>query len=350
MEELFDISELKFEEGTLDQILHNPEEEVEDKSKDKEKEEEIQEPPFEDPDKEKENENKNNEKEKSKDTPSSESSDDSSTFSVFANLLKEEGVISLDEEDLKSVKTSADLIELMKKQIEISKYEGLSPSQKRYLEAVEAGLPQEEFEKVEKQLKQLEAIDDKTIEENQKARFELIAFDLISKGFSKEKAIEFANRSIKLETDIEDAKDALKSLLQIKSEEYKNTITKTKEENKVSLEELKKKVESQESILKDIKLTPKQRENIYNVLSLKVDSDEKGQPINEFNKWMKDSGIDGQITLAAIYTLTNKFQNLGKILEVSKSKASQELEKKLKETEKNEITEFLKSGSFDINI
>lgn len=341
---IFNLEELKLTPGTIDQIINDvdtPEPDKENQPEDKSLE-----------NKDTKQETKT-EPEKEIDTPSSESQEDSSTFSVFATLLKEEGVISLDEETLKSVKTANDLVEVVKKQIENSKFENLSESQKRYLEAVEAGIPQNQYEKLEKELNQLEKINDEVLEKNVQARFDLIAYDFINKGFAKEKAIEYANRSIKLGTDIADSKEALTNLIKVKQEEFKKSIDTKVEENKVSLDELKTKIESKETILKDIKLTPKQKQDIFNIVSTKVDSDESGQPINEFNKWKREQGVEAEILLGALYHLTNKFQNLGKILDTSKSKASQELERKLRQ---NDTADLQNTGlslggiKYEINI
>lgn len=341
-DELFSLDELKLSPGSLNQILNNEDNQEEDKTLEPELKQEDKTETKTEPEKEIK-------------TPSSESQEDSSTFSVFATLLKEEGVISLDEEEIKAVNTVEDLKEVIKKQIENSKFENLSESQKRYLQSVEAGIPQAEFEKVEKELNQLEKITDEVIEKNTQARFELIAYDFINKGFSKEKAIEYANRSIKLGTDIDDAKDALGNLIKVKQEEFKKTVDTKQEQNKVTLDELKSKIDKTDTILKDVKLTPKQKTDIFNIVSTKVDTDEIGQPINEFNKWKKDNGAEAEILLGALYHLTNKFQNLGKILDTTKSKASQELEKKLRQNEFSETQqEGLSFGNgkmkYEINI
>lgn len=348
-DDIFNLDDLKLAPGTLNQIL-NVNDNTPDPDKEKEEEKEVI--INQEDDKQKETKT---ESEKEIKTPSSESQEDSSTFSVFATLLKEEGVISLDEEEIKGVKTVEDLKEVIKKQIENSKFENLSESQKRYLESVESGIPQAEYEKIEKELNQLEKINDEVIEKNTQARFELIAYDFINKGFSKEKAIEYANRSIKLGTDIDDAKDALNNLIKVKTEEFKKTVENKKEEHKVSLEELKSKIEKTDTVLKDIKLTPKQKQDIYNLVSTKVDADDAGQPINEFNKWKKEQGVEAEILLGALYHLTNKFQNLGKILDTTKSKSAQELEKKLRQNDTSELQQqgiSFGNGSlkYDINI
>jgi len=348
-EEFFNLEELKLEESTLDQIMnkHIPTEEAKIETVEDDK-------PEGDEPKEEDNKEKTENKEKVIDkTPSSTKKEDSSTFSVFAKSLKEEGVISLEDEDVEDVSSYEDLKNLIVKQIESSKFENLSESQKRYLEAVEAGIPQKDFEAIEKQLNQLESIDEDILKENTQARFDLIAYDYIEKGIPKEKAVELANRSIKLGTDLEDAKEALESLIKIKSEEYKTTILKTKESNEVSLTKLKEAIDSKDFILKDVKQTPKQKENLYNMLSTKVDTDDLGQPLNELNKWRKDNKLEAEIILGALYLHTNKFKDLGKILDTAKSKSAQELERKLKQTEmtnvQNDVT-FQSGEKFTINI
>jgi hypothetical protein len=339
-EDFFNLEDLKLGEATIEQITNTEEAAPEGAADTDSGEINLEE------------EKPNTEQEVKDITPSTESTNDSSTFSVFANLLKEEGVLSLDDEDFKDVKTAADLKELVAKQIEKSRLDHMSESQKRYHESVKAGLPQSEFEKIEKQLSSLEAINDETLENDRQARFDLIAYDYIERGISKEEAVDLANRSIRLETDVEDSRKALRNLIVSKSEQYKNAIVKKTEENTTSLEKLKSTIDSKESILKDIKLNAKSKEDIYNLLSVKVDSDASGQPLNEFNKWKQDNGLEADIILGALYNATNKFQNLGKILDTSKSKASVELEKRLRQNEINEISNsFMKDGGkYEINI
>lgn len=345
-DEYFNLSDLNLEESTMDNILGNTVEEQEENPEQEQQENTDQKPGDEiDSDPNKEVKGK---------APSFESQEDSSTFSVFANLLKEEGVISLEDEDLKNIKTSADLVEAMKKQIENSKYSGLTPSQVRYLEAAESGIPQSDYEKIEKQLSNLEKITDDVIEEDKRARFDLIAYDWIERGIDRDKAIELANRSIKLGTDIDDAKEALSSLIKYKSEEYKKTILSKQEDQKISLDRLKEEIEKKDFILKDIKQTPKQKADLYNMLSTKVDIDPSGQPVNEFNKWRQDNKLEAEIILGAIYMQTNKFKDLGNILQKSTSKAALALENKLRQNEVsdtvNSKTSFGLNKNYEINI
>ena len=342
-EEIFNFEELNLTASSLQEIGLLKSEEEKGKTTDEELENKSEE--------EKEKENNKTDEDKPK-SPSSE--DDSSTFSVFANVLKEEGVFNLPDEDLANIKTAKDLADAVKREIEESKFSNLTESQKRYLDAVEAGVPLKDFEVLEKQISSLETLKNTDLEAEEKIqeRFDLIAYDFISKGFSEEKAVELANRSIKLGTDIEDSREALDNLIKVKAEEYKKIVSEKKEESKISLEKIKETIDSKESILKDIKITPKQKEALYDLLTLKVDSDEQGRPINEFNKWRRDNGLEAEIILGTIYQMTNKFQNLGKMLDVSKTKASQELEEKLRDSaeKRKDAPIKLGNGTFELDV
>lgn len=342
-EEIFNFEELNLTASSLQEIGLIKSEEEKEKTTDEELETKSEE--------EKEKENNKTDEDKSK-SPSSE--DDSSTFSVFANVLKEEGVFNLPDEDLANIKTAKDLADAVKREIEESKFSNLTESQKRYLEAVEAGVPLKDFEVLEKQISSLETLKNTELDSEEKIqeRFDLIAYDFISKGFSEERAVELANRSVKLGTDIEDAKEALDNLIRVKAEEYKKIVSERKEESKISLEKIKETIDSKESILKDIKITQKQKEALYDLLTLKVDTDEQGRPLNEFNKWRRDNGLEAEIILGTIYQMTNKFQNLGKMMDVSKTKASQELEEKLRDSaeKRKDVPIKLGNGTFELNV
>ena len=342
-EEIFNFEELNLTASSLQEIGLVKSEEEKEKTTDEELETKSEE--------EKEKENNKTDEDKSK-SPSSE--DDSSTFSVFANVLKEEGVFNLPDEDLANIKTAKDLADAVKREIEESKFSNLTESQKRYLEAVEAGVPLKDFEVLEKQISSLETLKNTELDSEEKIqeRFDLIAYDFISKGFSEERAVELANRSVKLGTDIEDAQEALDNLIRVKAEEYKRIVSEKKEESKISLEKIKEAIDSKESVLKDIKITPKQKEALYDLLTLKVDTDEQGRPLNEFNKWRRDNGLEAEIILGTIYQMTNKFQNLGKMMDVSKTKASQELEDKLRDSaeKRKDAPIKLGSGTFELNV
>ena len=288
-------------------------------------------------------------------TPSSDSDNEDSTISVFARMLNEEGVLPFEEEDLNNIKSIDDLKEKVKDSlarfIETKKYEGLNESQKRYLGAVEAGIPQNEFDELERNLNVIERLTPEVLEQDDKARFNIIAMSYISKGIPKEKALKMANASFQMQTDIEDAVEARELLYSDMKTKYESKIEEKVNEHKLSLEQLKTKIDETENVLGGLKLTPKMKEDIYKSMTTKVDSDENGMPMNALDKWVRENPIESKIILHSIRVATNNFKNLGRLGDVAKNKAISQLEQKLKQSENLQFdSSGLKYQGLDLNI
>ena len=153
--------------------------------------------------------------------------------------------------------------------------------------------------------------------------------------------------AVQAKADLENATKALNEA----TKATEQLIEKVKADEELR-EKQKEIIESKDSILKDIKLTPKVKESIYDTLTLKIDTDKEGNPLNELSKWRKDSGLEGEIILATIYQMTNKFKNLGKIMEISKSRASQQLEEKLRDSaeKRKDVPIKLGNGTFELDV
>lgn len=342
MDGIFNLEELNLSDESFDKIINQglepEEEEKEDVDLDLDKE---------DVDKDKEADKENLDK-------TSSSDEESSTFSVFANVLKEEGVLDLTDDELSGINSVKDLAEVVRKSMQESRYSDLTEGQQRYLKALEVGLPLKDYEKAEQEINSLVTLRDRDLSkpESIQERFDLIAYSFIDKGFTEEKAVELANRSIKLGTDLEDSKEALEDLISSKHKSYKDLIENKKEEGKLSLDKVKEAINSKDSILKGVKINDAQKEKLYNLLTLQVEVDENGRSLNEVNKWRIDNGLEAEIILGAIYQMTNKFQDLGKIMEASRTKASKDLEHRLRESRDIAKDDPIKLGkdTFQINI
>jgi hypothetical protein len=285
------------------------------------------------------------EEEKKEGTPASENNDSSSTISVLANYLKEEGVFSSDLEGLDKVNSIAELKDIIAKQVAVSRFSDLSPSQIRYLESIESGIPLNEYEQLQKEVSDLESITTADIEENQELRFNIIAQDLIQSGLSKEKAVGMANRSIESGKDIEDAKESIKSLHERTVQKFKETVNSKKEEKQATLAEVKTLIDSKTSVMGDITLSKADKENIFKTMTTQVDTTPQGLPLNQFEKWRSENGIEAEFILSALYVSTDGFKNLGTIKTEVKSSAARQLEEKLRSVDKEELGASLNSGS-----
>lgn len=277
------------------------------------------------------------EKKNEEDPLASESKDSSSTISVLANYLKEEGVLSSELEGFDKIESLEDLKQLVAKQIESERFADLSESQKRYLNAIESGAPVNEYEAMEKDIRALENISIEELESDQQLRFDIITNDLINSGMTEERATSMAQRSFDLGKDKEDAKESIQNLYNKSIEKFNAKMTEKKEATKVSLEDTKKLVESKEFVMGDLKLSKENKAEIFKMMTTQVDTTPEGIPVNQFNKWRQENGVEAEIILNALFINTNGFKNLGDIKAQVGSKAAQELEKRLRSLESEEI-------------
>lgn len=270
------------------------------------------------------------EKEHGRQTPSSDTDDSShSTLYTLAKHLKEEGVLYLDE-DIDKVESLADLKALIAKSNEKARYVNLTESQKRYQEALATGIPEKEYEKIEKEIQQLTNIKEEDITSNEQLRFEINALDLMEKGLDKEKAIKLAKLSLADTSNVDDAKEALQNLINSKKDKFKGMMETSSKKTELAIDEIKKSVYGKEKLL-DMPLNDITKNKLFDLMTTKVGTDDSsGMPLNEFQKWQKDNPIEANIFTNYMYMMTNKGKDLGLIKKSSTSDASKELEKRLK--------------------
>ena len=267
-------------------------------------------------------------------------SSQSSTLYALAKYLKEEGALYLDE-DIDKIETLEELKLLIEKSNTQAKYVGLNESQKRYQDALESGIPKKEYEDIEKEIQTFENIKEEDLKENEQLRFEINALDLIDKGIEREKAIKLAKLSLSDESNIEDTKKVLDSLIEKKKETFKTMLKETNTKTELALEDIKKAVYSKDKLL-DMEMTENTKAKLFDLMTTKVGTDDNGVPLNKFQKWQIDNPIESNIFINYLYMMTNEGKDLGLIQKTSTSKASKELEKKL------QSMSFDKSGALII--
>ena len=152
-------------------------------------------------------------------------------YSSIAKTFAEDGVFQdLNDEALSKVNDAESFIDLMEKQIQSK----LDEKQRRIDEALNAGIEPTQVQKFESNMKVLNSITDEAIseegEKGENLRKNIIYEDYIQKGFSKERAIKAVERSIAAGTDIEDAKEALKSNMDFFKDKYDELVNEAKAE------------------------------------------------------------------------------------------------------------------------
>jgi len=261
--------------------------------------------------------------------PVSDAKDSShSTLYTLAKHLKEEGVLYLDE-DIEKVESLADLKALVIKSNEQAKFAGLNDSQKRYHEALESGIPRQEFENVEKEIQAYKGITEDAIEKDANLRFEINALDLISKGLDKEKAIKLAKLAVQDEGNVDETKEALKNLIELKTNKFKTLVEESNKQTELTLTEIKDAVYNKKTLLEN-PLNDITKNKLFDLMTTKVETGEDGKSLNKLQKWQKDNPIEANLVLNYMFLMTNEGKDLGLIKKGSTSIAAKELEKKLK--------------------
>ncbi|MDR0912089.1 MAG: hypothetical protein LBM96_05765 [Methanobrevibacter sp.] len=278
-----------------------------------------------------ENENKNNE---------------NNFYFTLASTLKEDGVFTIEDDELKEIKDNEGFYSLIEK--EVSKR--LDEKQRRIDQALGNNVEIGKIKEFEEAINYINKIDINFITSEQEGAEEqrkiIIKQDFINKGFTPERAESLTMKSIKAGDDIEDVKLALEENKKFINDSYKQVLNSAKEKQ----EEQKRKDEEQINILKkdilegksflgdETLLTPKIRKEMVDVLFTPIVDKETGMQINKLHKYQKENQVDYLKNVSYLYVITDGFKNLNKAIDskVNKklNKEVNTLEQRLRNTEK----------------
>ena len=260
-------------------------------------------------------------------------------FSSIAKAFAEEGIFpDLDEDEVANINTAESFRELIDKQIQSQ----LDEKQKRVDEALNAGIEPDDIRKYENTLSYLnEVSEDKLKEETtegEELRKRLIYQDYINRGFSQERATREVKRSIDSGNDIEDAKEALNSNKEYFKSQYDKLLNDAKEEQKKyeqerknQAEQLKKSIIEEKKVFGDIEVDKPTRQKIFDNLSKPIYKDEEtGTYMTALQKYQHDNPNEFIKNVSTIFTLTDGFKNLNKLV---KGKVNKEIKKGFRDLE-----------------
>ena len=275
-------------------------------------------------------------------------------FSSIAKAFAEEGIFpDLDEDEVANINTAESFRELIDKQIQSQ----LDEKQKRIDEALNVGIEPDDIRKYENTLSYLDDVsEDKLAEETtegEELRKRLIYQDYINRGFSQERATKEVKRSIDSGNDIEDAKEALNSNKEYFKTQYDKLLNDAKEEQKKyeqerknQAEQLKKSIIEEKKVFGDIEVDKSTRQKIFDNLSKPVYKDEEtGTYMTALQKYQHDNPNEFIKNVSTIFTLTDGFKNLNKLV---KGKVNKEIKKGFKELE-NTLNNTARNSDGSIN-
>ena len=282
---------------------------------------------------------KENTEEKEDTTPKGDGTSPKNFYSSIAKALKEEGIFpDLDDDGLSKVKEPEDFRDLIDQQIKA----GLDERQKRIDEALNAGVEPTEIRKYENTMSFLDSIKEENIsdegDKGEKLRKDLIYQDFINRGYSKERAAREVQKSFNAGTDIDDAKEALKSNIDYFRDKYDELVNDAKseaeqdeKERKEQAEKLKTSILNDKEVFGDLSVDKSTRQRIYDNISKPVYKDpETGEYYTAIQKYEMENRVDFLKNIGLIFTLTDGFKNLDGLV---KGKVKKEVKKGLRELE-----------------
>ena len=251
-----------------------------------------------------------------------------SPLSSLANALFKDGVLTnLKEEEIKTIKTADDFAAVFEKEIQSR----IDEKARRIDEALSLGVEPSEIKKNENLIQYLNGISEDTItEETEQAtqlRMNLIVQDFMNKGFTQERAIKEANKSVAAGSDIDDALEALESNKTHFNKQYSNLINAAKKEQEEYRQTIiKRDTDVKENILKneklfaDMNVTPAIRKLAVENIQKPVFTDKEGNKFSAIQKYEKENPVDFLSKVALFYTITDGFTNIDKITNNTKGK------------------------------
>lgn len=282
---------------------------------------------------------KENTEEKEDTTPKGDGTSPKNFYSSIAKALKEEGIFpDLDDEGLSKVKDPEDFRDLIDQQIKA----GLDERQKRIDEALNAGVEPTEIKKYENTINFLDSIKEENIsdegDKGEKLRKDLIYQDFINRGYSKERATREVQKSFNAGTDIDDAKEALKSNIDFFRDKYDELVNDAKseaeeeeKERKEQAEKLKSSILDDKDVFGDLSVDKSTRQKIYDNIAKPVYKDpETGEYFTAIQKYEMENRTDFLKNIGLLFTLTDGFKNLDGLV---KGKVKKEVKKGLRELE-----------------
>lgn len=285
------------------------------------------------------------------DTKSENISDGSSPnfYSSIAEAFVTDGIFpDLDYDAVKNVKTAEDFVKVTNEYIKSQ----LTEQQRRVSEALELDADTAAIRQFEGNLNFLNSINDDIIraedERGENLRKRLIYQDFINRGFSKERAEKEVNKSINNGNDIDDAIEALDGLKKFYKSGYDNYLQNLRDAEAQRVQALKERTErikdvilnNKNKVFGDIDLDKNTRQKMFDSVAKPVYKDkDTGEMLNAVQKYARDNEEDFWVKMSFLYTMTDGFKSLDKLVgnKVKKAykKSLSDLEGKINATSRN---------------
>jgi len=274
-----------------------------------------------------------------KDIEKSPAGSDDNVFKTFATFLAERGLLNIKDTDIETVQDDDAFAELMRDQIRQNELSDLNDNQRKYLEALRIGIPDEVIHDHLVASKAYEELTDEVIRSNQGVRKDLIIEGFKAQGFDENYALKQYQRVSDSNDDVEEAIMFRDKLKQLQDQTYEATINQKKqaEENEQKnilqqAEDLKKAVYSTEKLFNDYAVTKTMQDKVHHLMTKAVVTLDNGIPVNALQKHQLENPIEFQKNLYFVYLLTNGFEDMNALVNRASTKAVNSFKAKLQKT------------------
>lgn len=268
------------------------------------------------------------------DKPSGSSSpgDLSQYYSSFADHLVKEGVLP----DLNLKENKVENIDQLQEAIQNQINSKISDSQKAFEKAMQDGVPKDAFSQYQRTKSQLDSIttemitseDDRSIN----LRKNIIGQDFLNRGFTKEEAIKYAQRSIDLGEDVADASSAIERLKTFNNESFEKSRLEAEQEKDKVHTDIKQFIETTPEILKGLKLSKNVKDKLYDQIIKPAGTNENGDTVNAYTEAYSKEPVKFQVMQNYLYMITKGFTDFSKLTDVATTNASRGLDDLMKNT------------------
>lgn len=260
-------------------------------------------------------------------------------YSSTLSALAEDGVFTgLTEEDITTVNDAETFASMVEKEIASR----LDETQKRINDALNYGISPDEIRQNEAIINFLENITDDNLrdesEKGEKLRRDLIAQDLMNKGYSQQQIERKLKNIFDSGHDIDEASEALDANKEFFHDKYESLVESRKREkediNKRRQEEtnnLKKDIMENKELLGGLSIDKMTRQKIFDNVTKPVHKDkDTGELLTEVQLYQREHRMEFIKNLGIIYTLTDGFKNLDRLIS---GEVNKKVRKSLKELE-----------------
>lgn len=259
-------------------------------------------------------------------TSKDNASDSPNLYSSIAKALVEDGVFP--ELDITDIKDAASFRKMFETQVD----KRLNVQQKRIVEALNYGISPSLIQKCESTLSYLDNINERKLSEEtsdgELLRKQIIAQDLINRGYSQEKVKKEVEKSFNAGTDIDDAREALEANKKHYKGVYDSLREKAKQEAEITkknrqdyYDSIKKGIDEKENAFGSLPLDKETKEKIYKNLMEPVYKAEDGNYYTAIQKYQHEHSTDFLRYLSTFFTLTDGFTDFSKIFKPVAQKA-----------------------------